>query len=159
MGFTLRQKVSMLPKEISLQAEIINENIRGIYGIFSLTDSTKKCIYIGRAANIASRMLSNEGHLSDFYSYSLSELKNMALPAMVPQLILDEILAGKKICIEIIEKVPYVGDEYHKDMQRLAFAESKAITEYQDKGECLYQLPEGSWISKDTWNELYRKRL
>lgn len=98
MGFTLRQKISLLPKEISVAEEIINENIRGIYGIFSLTESTRKCIYIGRAADIASRM------------------------------------------------------------QRLAFAESKAITEFQDKGECLFQLSEGSWISEDTWNELYRKR-
>lgn len=158
MGFTLRQKISLLPKEISVADEIINENIRGIYGIFSLTETTKKCIYIGRAADIASRMLSNNGHLSDFYSYSLSELKDIKLPAMVPQLILDEILAGKKICIEVLERVPYVGDEYHKDMQRLAFAESKAITKFQDKDECLFQLPEGSWISEDTWNKLYRKK-
>lgn len=65
---------------------------------------------------------------------------------------------GQTVCIELLEEVPYnkgncTETDYNRDMQRLASAECKHIDFYQNKGECLWQLPEGKHLSFDEWRK------
>ncbi len=65
---------------------------------------------------------------------------------LVPKLIYEHICNGYSIVIRVLERVDYIGGNFYRDMQRLAFAEMKLIEGYQINGLCLYQLPEGRWI-------------
>ena len=63
---------------------------------------------------------------------------------------------GQKVYIKLLEEVPYekgncTEADYNRDMQRLASAEYKYIDFYQNKGECLWQLPEGKHLSYKEW--------
>lgn len=134
---------------ITVPMEINNRDvIRGVYGIFSEKDGEKKCLYIGRSYHITDRLFGSNGHITKFNNNNYEKL--------VPQIILDSINNGYCVTIEILEVVNYKGDNYNRDMQRLAYAETKLIEEYQEKGECLRQLPEGTWIPEDTWNIRYK---
>lgn len=132
----------IIPKELNS-----SDAIRGIYGIFSKKDDEKICLYIGRSYSIVDRLLGSSGHITMYNNDNYEKL--------VPKLILDSINNGCCITIEILEVVEYKGDNYYRDMQRLAYAEIRLIEEYQEKKECLKQLPEGTWISKDKWNKRY----
>ncbi len=135
---------------INVPEEINNRDvIRGVYGIFSEKNDEKICLYIGRSYNIADRLFGSGGHISTFNNNNYEKL--------VPKLMLDSINNGYCITIEILEVVEYKGDNYYRDMQRLAYAEIRLIEEYQGKEECLKQLPEGTWISEANWNILYKK--
>ena len=50
-------------------------------------------------------------------------------------------------------EVPFIYDDYHKDMQRLASAENYHINKYQSIDQCLNQVPEGTKLTKNEWNE------
>lgn len=133
----------IVPKELNNQ-----DVIRGVYGIFSEKDDKKICLYIGRSYSIANRLFGSYGHITMYNNNNYEKL--------VPKLILDNINIGCCIAIEILEVVEYKGDNYYRDMQRLAYAEIRLIEEYQQRKECLWQLPEGTWISEDNWNKRYK---
>ncbi|WP_097014308.1 hypothetical protein [Anaerocolumna aminovalerica] len=134
---------------ITVPKELNNRDvIRGIYGIFSQKNDEKICLYIGRSYSIADRLFGSAGHITMYNNDNYEKL--------VPKLILDSINNGCCITIEILEVVEYEGDNYYRDMQRLAYAEIRLIEEYQEKNECLKQLPEGTWISEDNWNKRYK---
>lgn len=134
---------------ITVPKEFNNRDvIRGIYGIFSEKDDEKICLYIGRSYSIADRLFGSGGHITMYNNDNYEKL--------VPKLILDSINNGCCISIEVLEVVKYKGDNYYRDMQRLAYAEIRLIEEYQEKKECLRQLPEGTWISEDNWNKRYK---
>lgn len=117
------------------------DGVRGIYGFFVVGD-IKECVYIGRASNIYSRMFSSGGHIP--------KLRNGTHP--IPKLRkAAENSKESKIEIRVLKEVPYVFDNYYRDMQRLASAENKCIDCYQEQGECLEQLPEGTKIKKEDW--------
>ena len=123
--------------------------VRGVYGIFikdkDQKKDQKKCVYVGKAENLYSRMFMNDGHI-------VAIRKGIHFNPQLNQALGQ----GKIIVIEVLEEVPYnKGDcsieDYNRDMQSLAFAEYKHINSYQNKGECLWQLPEGKHLSFDEW--------
>ena len=119
--------------------------VRGIYGIFIKDKGQKKCVYVGKAENLYNRMFKSDGHIVNIKKgiHFNSQLK-------------QALEQGQKIIIEVLEEVPYNKgncsiEDYNRDMQSLAFAEYKQINSYQNKGECLWQLPEGKHLSFDEW--------
>lgn len=121
---------------------LCGEPIRGIYGFFKQKAGVKKCFYIGRSYDIAARIFQ---HIID-------------TEKLVFELIEKYQAHGYQISAEILEVVQYEGDNYYRDMQRLAFSEYNLIEQYQRKGECLHQLPEGSWISEANWEKRYKQK-
>lgn len=124
--------------------------IRGVYGLFCEKGNEKRCFYIGRSFDISARIFGFYGHITMFNHNNCEK--------GVPKLIQEKIDDEWNISIEILAFVKYKGDNYYRDMQRLAFAEYKLIEEYQEKGECLHQLPEGTWISENKWKTDYQKK-
>ena len=119
--------------------------VRGIYGIFIKDIGQKKCVYVGKAENLYNRMFKSDGHI-------VAIRKGIHF---IPQLN-QAVEQGQDITIKVLQVVPYnKGDcsieDYNRDMQSLAFAEYKQINSYQNKGECLWQLPEGKHLSFDEW--------
>ena len=115
--------------------------VRGIYGIFIKDKGQKKCVYVGKAENLYNRMFKSDGHIVNIK-------KGIHFNSQLKQ--------GQNIIIEVLEEVPYnKGDcsieDYNRDMQSLASAEYHHIDFYQNKGECLWQLPEGKHLSFDEW--------
>lgn len=126
-------------------------DIRGIYGIFSLKNDEKTCLYIGRAHNIINRFFDYNGHIAGYLRNNGKDNK------LISRLINDSRNKKCTIFIDMLEKVEYQGDDYYRDMQRLVYAEYKWIEKYQRQGECLNQLPEGNWIKKEYWVNNYKK--
>ena len=111
--------------------------VRGIYGIFIEDKGQKKCVYVGKAENLYNRMFKSDGHI-------VAIRKGIHF---IPQLN-QAVEQGQDITIKVLQVVPYnKGDcsieDYNRDMQSLASAEYHHIDFYQNKGECLWQLPEG----------------
>lgn len=119
--------------------------VRGIYGIFIEDKGQEKCVYVGKAENLYNRMFKSDGHI-------VAIRKGIHFNPQLNQALGQ----GKIIVIEVLEEVPYnKGDcsieDYNRDMQSLASAEYHHIDFYQNKGECLWQLPEGKHLSFDEW--------
>ena len=119
--------------------------VRGVYGIFLGQNSSEICVYVGKAENLYSRMFSDDGHLVRIRKGKHTNPK-----------LIDAIGKGQKVYIRLLEEVPYekgnnTEADYNRDLQRLASAEYKHIDFYQNKGECLWQLPEGKHLSFDEW--------
>lgn len=119
--------------------------VRGIYGIFIEDKGQKKCVYVGKAENLYNRMFKSDGHIVNIKKgiHFNSQLK-------------QALEQGQNIIIEVLEEVPsikgdYTEAAYNCDMQKLASAEYKYIDDYQNKGECLWQLPEGKHLSYKEW--------
>ncbi|CAM2992521.1 hypothetical protein HAHI6034_10555 [Hathewaya histolytica] len=131
-------------KKITLDEAIkdVNNPVRGIYGIF-VKDEEMRCVYVGRTSSIYQRMFSAEGHITKLMNENHTNLQLMAA-----------VQSGKEIVIKILEKVPFKFDNYYKDMQRLASAENKYIDIYQEKNQCLEQVPEGTRISENEWEDM-----
>lgn len=146
MGLTFKKKLEKIPKKIKIDERIVNNDIRGVYGVFSFDENNKEeiCYYIGRAVNIRSRFFNYNGHFTNF----IWENKKIT----VVEKIIEEILSNNlTVKIKVLEEVLYEYDNYYKDMQRLASAECKYIDKYQEKNQALRQLPEGKWIKKEKW--------
>jgi len=75
----------------------------------------------------------------------------------VTKFIQENLERKNKIIIIVLKEVKYKGDNYYKDMQRLASAENMLIDEYQKQDECIQQLPEGRWLKLGTWKEMVNK--
>lgn len=150
MRLNIKQKLGQLPGDIRIDKKIINSNIRGVYGIFSYDKNKKNkyCHYIGRAADIRSRFFDAGGH---FHNFIWGNTSNKQVPMKIMENIIKD---GKLVEIEVIKEVPYLFDNYYRDMQRLAYEEYKVIEEYQEKNEALYQLPEKNWIKQCKWQDL-----
>lgn len=133
---------------IKIDVDIKNtENpIRGIYGIF-IEDT---CIYIGRAISIYGRLFDGNGHLAKLkYIVEKDQIENEK--NFVPITLFQAMKDGKQVSIKILERVPLQLDNYNKDMHRLAYAENKYIDYYQQKDQCLNQLPDGNNMKKSAW--------
>ncbi|MCR8967318.1 hypothetical protein [Streptococcus zalophi] len=145
---TLKWLREEMKDKIIVEDKIFKKKIRGIYGIFSKENDKELCIYIGKAINVYSRLLTGNGHLVKIKKkkYMFEAIKEcMNNP-------------NKKLIIKILEEVPYLYDNYNRDVQRLAFAEYSLIEKYQEKEQCLNQLPEGSNQDFEKWN-LERQKL
>lgn len=131
---------------------IIDENIenqskgnRGIYGLFIRRTETEECVYIGRSEIISSRIVS---HL-----YKIIGGKHVI--AKLNKAFLED---GSIIICKFVEPVKYKFDDYYKDAQRLASRECYWIDYYQEREQCLGQVPEGRRPNKKWWDEEKLKR-
>ena len=129
--------------------------IRGIYGIFIKENEDTYCAYVGRANNIYLRFFSSSGGASGHL------VKIMKSDNDCGNIKLEEALKNENAIIEIkvLEEVKCQYDNYNKDMQRLAFAECYHISKYQELDQCLEQLPDGSNMNKDIWDDEYKKHI
>lgn len=116
--------------------------VRGIYGIFIEDNGFEKCVYVGRSNSIYGRLFKN-GHVT--------KLRNGNHPSIK---LTNAIINNMKITIRILKEVPYLFDDYYKDMQRLASEECRFIDEYQSNNQCLEQVPEGTQMMSETWRRL-----
>ena len=66
---------------------------------------------------------------------------------------------GYTIEVEILKEIDYKDTCFSKAAHRLALAELEKIVEFQKKGECLDQLPEGTTAyQKRYWENKYKIR-
>lgn len=134
--------------KIIIDNDIKNTNnpIRGIYGVFS----EDNCLYVGRTISIYDRLFGGKGHLAKLkYIVEKDGIENEK--NFVPIALFQAIKEGKQVSIKILERVPLQLDNYNKDMQRLASAENKYVNYYQQKDQCLNQLPDGYNMQKNNW--------
>ncbi|SEN98675.1 hypothetical protein SAMN04488134_10336 [Amphibacillus marinus] len=128
--------------------------IRGIYAIFVKNEDfkgeNKYCLYVGRSVSIYGRMFdSNDGHIAKIRD------KRHFINVLNKASDQDNI----EVFIEVLEEVPLVYNNYYKDMQRLASAENYYINKYQSIDQCLNQVPEGSKMSKEEWENKKRTNV
>ena len=128
----------------------LEDRTRGIYGFFILDSGKSRCVYIGKAIDIKSRVLE---HLTQLKWMQKKVLATE--PAQHIKMLYEALKEGKQIDIKLIEKVPYEYGEYARDLHHLAYVEYSYIEKYQKLGECLYQFPEGAFNQKeyDIWLE------
>ena len=119
--------------------------IRGIYGFF--IGEEKRCVYIGKTSSIYGRMFC-DGHIHKLMKNAHPNLQ-----------LSDAMNNGRKVEIRILLKVPYQFDDYHKDMQRLASAETFFIDFYQNQNHYLEQVPEGTKMKIEEWENLRDNQL
>lgn len=131
---------------------ILDENIekqpngnRGVYGLFIIENGLEKCAYIGRSEIVSSRITDHLYKIID--GNHASKQLNSAF--------LDK---ESRILCKFVEPVEYCFDNYYMDAQRLASRECHWIDEYQKKGECLEQVPEGRRPDMNWWNRQAEKR-
>ena len=154
-GMNLSKITDEIKKAINMGVVVPDELnnrdvVRGVYGIFSENESECNCIYIRRSYSIADRLFNGRGYICMFNNGNYDKL--------VPKMIHEDLSRGNHIIIKVLAVVDFIGDNYYRDMQRLSFAEIRLIEEYQEKGQCLRQLPEGTWISKEKWKARYEKK-
>lgn len=149
---TLQQKVNKAKdNKINLPNDILNRKVVGVYGVFAKNSSEEFCFYIGKTTNMCSRLLdSSNGHIH-LYLYNR---KNKLVPRVISELIKQ----GYEIDIRILEEVNYEDTSFSRAAHRLALAELNQIVKYQNKEQCLDQLPEGvGKKEKIYWEENYKK--
>lgn len=140
---TLKWVTTTMKEKILIDDKIIVSEVRGIYGIFVETEKEKKCVYVGRATNIYSRLFKgSDAHLVRLKKgkHENSDL-NKAMNT------------SDKIRIEILEEVKCKYKNYNKDMQELASRECFYIDKYQKLEQCLEQLPDGSNMKLSVWKK------
>lgn len=128
--------------DIDERIKDVKKNIRGVYGIFVMSNEKCYCAYIGRSSNIYKRIFGPNGHITRLRSDN-----------KYPNNRIKEAMKSKNavIQIRIMQEVPLVGDNYYKDMQRLASAECWYIDYYQGMNQCLEQTPEGTRMTECEW--------
>ncbi|MBX4266216.1 hypothetical protein [Clostridium estertheticum] len=125
-----------------------SNQVRGIYGIFVKDkDKEEECVYVGRSVSIYGRIFS-QGHMPN----SRDEITKKRTSQRLLNAIDDENV--EKIEIRILEEVEFKFDNYYKDMQRLASAENYYIDLYQNKSQCLEQVPDGKNTSEKDWESM-----
>lgn len=143
-------------EQISLE-EIrgLEDQTRGVYGLFILDGGKHKCVYVGKAIDIKGRVME---HLTQM-KWLEKEVLSIE-PALHIKILYEALRDGKQIYIKLLEKVPYEYEEYARDLHHLAYVEYLYIEKYQTEGECLYQFPEGAFNMKeyDLWLEKKKNR-
>lgn len=123
--------------------------IRGIYGFFAVSEGKEECFYIGKSNNIFMRMFGKGS--THIYGYERGVRKEQL------QVKMDNYLKeGKKIEVRVLEEVPFMGDSFAQDANRLALAELKILVQYQDNGFCLGQLSEAVKAKRES--EIWKRR-
>ena len=125
-------------KSIFLPEEILKRKIVGVYGFFAIKGTKKYCFYIGKSTNITSRLLkSGSGHVSNYLNGNNKKLVPRKIEEMLHLKDVD------KIEVKILQEIDYRSEKFTIAAHRLALAELQEIVKYQEKGQCLEQLPEG----------------
>lgn len=121
----------------------VNTCPRGIYGIFIIKNNNKVCAYVGKSEQVPVRVKNHKAKIEmGEHTPSLNEAFNDA---------------EATIEITVLQAVPYLFDDYYKDAQRLASAETHWIDEYQGANQCLEQVPEGKRPSKEAWERMKKE--
>ena len=152
MRKTFNQKIEEANKQgIYVTNELIsNSKIVGVYGFFAIKEEAEYCFYIGKATNVAYRLLgSSKGHIYMYLNNDFSKL--------VPQKMKEYLDNSYKIEIRILDKIDYHDTSFSTAAHRLALAELQRIVEYQKNGQCEFQVPEGSGIYERRYWERYYK--
>lgn len=150
---TLAQKIDKAKDmNINLPSRLLdNDKIVGVYGFFAVKeDKEEYCFYIGKSTNIASRLLDSDGgHVYQYIKGHCSKL--------VPQKIDEYLKQDYKIEVRILKEIDYHDTSFSKAAHRLALAELQSIVEYQKKGQCEFQTPEGvGRHEKSYWEKNYK---
>ena len=139
------------PAQIFLdEIDVLEAQTRGIYGFFILDKGKRKCVYIGKAVDIKSRVMEHLTQLKWLEKQVLS-----TEPALHIKMLNEALQKEKQISVKVLKKVPYEYENYARDLHHLAYVEYSYIEKYQAEGECLYQFPEGAFNMKeyDSWLE------
>lgn len=155
MRKTLKQKFDEANKQgINVPSELIsNDDIVGVYGFFAIQENEEYCFYIGKAINIANRLFgASKGHVYMYLNNDFSKL--------VPQKIKEYLDNRYKIEVRILDIIDYHDTSFSQAAHRLALAELQRIVEYQRKGQCEFQVPEGSGkYERNYWEKYYKISL
>lgn len=149
---TYREKISVA-RELRIHipdALASGKAIVGVYGFFAIKDEVEECFYIGKATNMAGRILgASDGHVYMYLQQNMTKF--------VPRKIDEYIKQGYRIEVRILEQIDYHDTSFSKAAHRLALAELQKIVEYQEKGQCLDQRPEGAGgYAEKYWEKHYR---
>lgn len=127
------------------------ENVVGIYKFFYCNENGEYCFYVGKSTNIAYRLLgASRGHI---YMYLNNDFTNL-----VPLKIKEYLNEGYKIKV-MIKEIDYRDISFTNAAHRLAYAELQEIVKYQEKGQCQFQVPEGSGTYEELfWEENYKNK-
>lgn len=133
--------------KIIIEEDIENQpkGNRGIYGLFIKRDEKEVCAYIGRSEIVSLRITNHLYKIIDG-NHAVTKLNRAFL---------DE---GTIIICRFVEPVEYQFDDYYKDAQRLASRECYWIDHYQEKDQCIEQVPEGKRPDKKWWDKEAGKR-
>ena len=141
----------IIPDILDIQTS--GEVVVGVYGFFAIKDEVEECFYIGKATNMAGRILGSKGHVHMYLNNNMTKF--------VPQKIAEYLAAkqGWRIEVRILEQIDYHDTSFSKAAHRLALAELQKIVEYQEKGQCLDQRPEGAGgYAEKYWEKHYRMK-
>ena len=149
---TYKEKIELAKKhKITIKYDLLKrDNVVGIYKFFRVKEDERYCFYIGKATDVAFRLLgASKGHIYMFLNNNYSKL--------VPLEIKNCLRDGYEIEVEIEEK-DYKDTYFSRAAHRLALAEFQEIVKYQEKGQCLLQTPEGvGKREKDFWEKNYKE--
>ena len=125
----------------------------GVYGFFAIKENEEYCFYIGKAINIANRLFgASKGHVYMYLNNDFSKL--------VPQKIKEYLDNRYKIEVRILDIIDYHDTSFSQAAHRFALAELQRIVEYQRKGQCEFQVPEGSGkYERNYWEKYYKISL
>ena len=149
---TYKQRIDEAGKAgIYIPEELLSVKIFvGIYKFFYCKENEEHCFYIGKSTDVAGRLLgSNGGHIYMYLKGDFSKL--------VPFKIKEYRDEGYNIKVEIME-VNYHDTKFSRAAHRLALVEIQEIVKYQEKEECLFQIPEGVGENEEKfWEANYKK--
>ncbi len=148
-----------MKEKIIIDGNILDykNSVIGIYGIF-IRDEKENCIYVGRTCNMYSRIFSVDGHLGKLKKVCENETEKNKIEKYIDIMYNSLKYENTQIIIKLLESVTLDYENYNKDMQKLASSENYHIDYYQNRGQCLYQLPEGSNMKYKYW-EYESKKL
>lgn len=148
---TYEEKISIAKKHSIDIPDVLasGKAIVGVYGFFAIKDEVEECFYIGKATNMAGRILgASDGHVYMYLQQNMTKF--------VPGKIDEYIKRGYRIEVRILEQIDYRDTSFSKAAHRLALAELQKIVEYQEKGQCLDQRPEGAGNDAENyWEKHY----
>ena len=151
---TYEEKISVAKKHSIDIPDVLasGKAIVGVYGFFAIKDEVEECFYIGKATNMAGRILgASDGHVYMYLQRNMTKF--------VPEKIDEYIKQGYRIEVRILEQIDYRDTSFSKAAHRLALAELQKIVEYQEKGQCLDQRPEGAGgYAEKYWEKHYRMK-
>lgn len=149
---TYKEKIENAKKnKITIKYDLLKtDNIVGIYKFFKVKGNERYCFYIGKATNVAYRLLgASDGHIYMYLKGNYSKL----VPGEIQKALND----GYEIEVEIEEK-DYKDTYFSRAAHRLALAELQEIVKYQEIEQCLSQKPEGTGKrAKNFWETNYKK--
>lgn len=151
---TYEEKISVAKKHSIDIPDVLasGKAIVGVYGFFAIKDEVEECFYIGKATNMAGRILgASDGHVYMYLQRNMTKF--------VPEKIDEYIKQGYRIEVRILEQIDYRDTSFSKAAHRLALAELQKIVEYQEKGQCLDQRPEGAGgYAEKYWEKHYHMK-